>query len=265
MAPSHYNPAKRSLGQNFLIDESVISRIVAALGEISGANVVEIGPGRGALTAKLIEAGAVLTLIEKDWAMAELWRKAGQPRVIEADFLALNIDDMFSADFPPPSKLIGSLPYNVATPILERIASKSHYFSDVVFMFQREVAERICALPSNSPRGYLSVISQSAFEIERLFDVPPDAFEPRPKIWSTVLYFRPKPKPSFEQDGFRRLVSLGFQQKRKTLANNLKPYFEKLSVALDLAHIDGRRRAEDLSLEEWVRLNDTFDALGKRA
>jgi len=265
MAQSNYTPAKRSLGQNFLIDESVISRIVSALGDISGANVVEIGPGRGALTLKLIDAGAELTLIEKDRAMAELWRNAGQPRVIEADFLALDIDDLFSANFPPPSKLIGNLPYNVATPILERIASRSHYFSEIVFMFQREVAERISAPPSSSARGYLSVISQSAFEIERLFEVRPDAFEPRPKIWSTVLYFRPKPKPPFAQDGFRRLVSLGFQQKRKTLANNLKPYFEKLSVALDRAHIDGRRRAEDLALEEWIRLNATFDALGKRA
>jgi 16S rRNA (adenine1518-N6/adenine1519-N6)-dimethyltransferase len=249
MANSNFRPAKRSLGQNFLIDERVIGRIVESLGEINNVDVVEIGPGRGALTQRLITAGSKLTVIEKDTSLAEDWRRESSVDAIEADFL-----DVDPANLPPGARLIGNLPYNISTAILERVAECRERFPVAVFMFQREVAERIVAPPSTSERGYLSVVSQAAFAIERLFDVAPEAFRPRPKVWSTVVRFTPRPQSEMDEAGFRRLVSLSFQQRRKTLTNNLKQYYQGLEESLQTIGVDGRRRAESLELEEWLRL-----------
>lgn len=255
MKEVQFNPAKRSLGQNFLIDEQIISRIVDSLGNVADERVVEIGPGRGALTDELLARQAKLTVIEKDTKLAETWRANAGVHVIASDFLKL---DLTSLDFP--ANLIGNLPYNISTAILERVAEIRESFPVVVFMFQREVAERIAAQPSTKERGYLSVISQAAFDIERLFDVPPDAFRPRPKVWSTVIRLTPRQSSPADSNAFRKLVSLSFRQKRKTLSNNLKASISDLEIRLDRAGIDGMRRAETLSLDEWLQLHSAINS-----
>ena len=252
MRPPHR--PKRSLGQNFLRDPAIVERIVAALDVSADDDVIEIGPGQGALAECVLVAGARVTAIEfdRDLAPALRERLASSDRlnVIEAD--ALDID--LAAIVPGSAKLVANLPYNISTPILQRLIDQRAVFSRLVLMFQREVVERISAPPGGKERGYLSVIAENAFDIEYLFDVPPQAFFPVPKVWSSVVRLTPKPK-AVDEGELTRLVSEAFRHKRKNLRNNLQ------DVPADVfaeASIDPTRRAETLSLEEWRSLYDAI-------
>ncbi len=250
--------AKRSLGQNFLVDDSVVGRIVDALGNIEDVSVVEIGPGRGALTAKILDKGALLTAIEKDTILAADLRLEYQDRsnfkCVEADVLQVEFASTISATAENPVKLIGNLPYNISTAILERIAAERELFSQAVFMFQREVVRRIIAKPGDSERGYFTVLVEAAFDGTHLFDVPPTAFRPEPKVWSSVVSLTPKIHSIADERGFRKLVAAGFAQKRKNILNNLKHFVADANTLLANASIDPRRRAETLRLDEWFTL-----------
>lgn len=273
--------AKKSLGQNFLRDDTVIRRIVDALQHKDTDTVIEIGPGRGALTEKLLDTGAKVIAIEIDREFVPALRVQFhfQPNfsVIEADVLDVDFakvgtdcvsgrevlieETSLPTESEPPTdaggsdlKLVGNLPYNISTPILQRLIEQRHLFSRLVLMFQREVVERITAPPGGKERGFLSVLVENAFATEHLFDVPPQAFLPMPKVWSAVVLLTPKPAGIGDEPGFRRLVSLSFAQKRKTILNNLKPVLENASVHLAGSGIDGNRRAETLTLEEWKTL-----------
>ncbi len=250
--------AKRSLGQNFLVDDTVVSRIVGALGDIDGVSVVEIGPGRGALTEKILDGGASLTAIEKDTVLAAELRLEYKERenfqCVEADVLQVDFASTISANAENPVKLIGNLPYNISTAILERIAAERELFSQAIFMFQREVVDRIIAKPGDSERGYYTVLVEAAFDGRHLFDVPPTAFRPQPKVWSSVVSLTPKPHSVADERGFRKLVAVGFAQKRKNILNNLKHSIADAAVLLANTSIDPRRRAETLTLAEWLSL-----------
>ena len=247
--------AKRSLGQNFLVDQSVVERIVGALDPQQDDVVLEIGPGRGALTEHLVAPAGELVVLEYDDSLAaqlvERFRDHPNFRLIKGD--ALDID---FAGISPGRKLrlISNLPYNISTAVLQRLFDYPAVFSDCVLMFQREVVDRISAAPGTKDRGYLTVLTEAHFTVEKLFDVPPNSFRPAPKVYSSVVRLTPRITRGSQSAMFRKLVAAAFQQKRKTLANNLKREFP--DIAFDKAGIDPSRRAETLSLDEWIALLD---------
>lgn len=259
MRPTERHRAKKALGQNFLADDRYISRITKAISPMPGDTVIEIGPGLGALTAMLVKSGADVVAIELDKDLFEgLKEKFGgldNFRLIEGD--ALEVD--YASLTPQPVKLAANLPYNISTAILQRLAEHAQHFSSLILMLQMEVVERITATPGSSARGFLTVIVEASFKAEKLFDVPPDAFRPRPKVMSSVVKLTPRGSEVDGPDGFRRLVSVAFAQKRKTILNNLKGVYPEADKILADAGIEARRRAEDLSLDEWLRLHAAIE------
>lgn len=251
--------AKRSFGQNFLVDQDYIRKIVDALQITENEHIIEIGPGRGALSKEILGRGARLIAIELDRGMVNIL----QARFHQNARFILIQEDALKVDFPnlissPPVKLVANLPYYISTPILRRLIDVGGLFNRLVLMFQREVVDRIIAPPGRKERGFLTVLVEAFMKVDRLFDVPPAAFRPAPKVWSSVVRLTPKPKQSIDLLRFEQLVSAGFAQKRKTILNNLKVVFHDAGRALDEAGIDPRTRAEALSLEDWRRLDDVL-------
>lgn len=251
--------AKKSLGQNFLLDRDVITRIIDALDLGPDETVIEIGPGQGALTERLIEKAVRVIAIEFDRDLIPIlntrFASFGNFHLINGDALNVDFASLLKVTGSGRKvKLVANLPYNVSTPILQRLIDQRHLFSRLVLMFQREVVERITASPGGKERGFLSALVENAFDSEYLFDVPPQAFQPVPKIWSAVV--RLTPKRSFVRDDllFKKIVSASFSQKRKNILNNLKPVFDDAVTLLEDTQIDGKRRAETLTLDEWRRL-----------
>jgi 16S rRNA (adenine1518-N6/adenine1519-N6)-dimethyltransferase len=251
----HYS--KRSLGQNFLVDESYIARILAAVSPAKGDTVVEIGPGRGAITEGLVASGARVIAVELDRDLIAPLREhfAGSTNfaVVELNALEADFTDLVAAS-AGATKLVANLPYYISTAILQRLIEHRDAFSSMVLMFQREVVERIAAEPGNSDRGFLTVLVEAAFNVEHLFDVPPVAFRPSPKVFSSVVRLSPKDSTIEDHADFRQLLSSAFAHKRKNILNNLKLRFPNAGSALASAGIDPRRRAETLSLDEWNNL-----------
>ncbi len=253
--------AKKSLGQNFLRDETVVNRIVDALDLQNNETVIEIGPGQGALTGRLLEDACKVIAVEFDRDMITLLRERFDSlsnfNLINDDALNVNFPDVLKTyGVAEKAKLVANLPYNISTPILQRLMEQRHLFLSLVLMFQREVVERITASPGGKERGFLSVLVENAFDAEYLFDVSPQAFQPVPKVWSAVVRLTPKESAVSDEILFRKIVSMSFSQKRKNILNNLKPIFADASGILEHTGIDGRRRAETLALDEWKKLTD---------
>lgn len=253
--------AKKSLGQNLLSDPIYVNKIIDAVAPSETDTIIEIGPGRGALTERLVESGANVIAIELDRDFVPILREkfAGNQnfQVLEEDALTVDFNSLISNNSTfdiRHSKLVANLPYYISTAILQRLAEQRQCFSELVLMFQKEVVDRITAEPGNSDRGFLTVLVEASFEIEKLFDVPPEAFRPVPKVWSSVVRLKPKATDIADQIAFRNIVSLAFAQKRKTILNNLKPHFTNASGSLKDAGIEPSRRAETLTLDEWIAL-----------
>ncbi|HQZ95143.1 MAG TPA: 16S rRNA (adenine(1518)-N(6)/adenine(1519)-N(6))-dimethyltransferase RsmA [Pyrinomonadaceae bacterium] len=249
---------KKSLGQNFLKDESVIDRIVAALNISEGETVVEIGPGRGALTDRLVSTGVNVIAIEIDRELVPILRTQfhfnPNFKIVEADILTCDLESIIAGSDPAKTKLIGNLPYYISTPIIQHLIEYRHLFSRMLLMLQREVVERLTAKPGESERGFITVMVEDALDAKHLFDVEPRAFFPAPKVWSSVMSLEPKVSEIIDDKAFRRLVSVGFSQKRKTIQNNLKTAFPNASELLTASGIEPIRRAETLTLDEWKKL-----------
>ena len=267
------NRPKPKIGQHFLADPSIAQRIVDALGDVSQATVVEIGPGAGALTATLAAHARRLIAIELDRVLAAQLRMkySATPNVeiIEGDVLAIDFSTLFG---PPPgrsrpglpvitskAKVVGNLPYYITSPILMRLFRFHEQFETMVIMVQREVGDRIAAKPNGSEYGLLSATVQLYAKVEKLFVVQPGAFRPPPKVQSAVL--RLTVVPQFERLGvpeeeFLEFLKLAFGQKRKTLVNNLKARYEprSLKAALEKSRIKPTVRAEAVSLEKMAEL-----------
>lgn len=265
--------AKKSFGQNFLVDENYIGKIIAALNPRAGETIVEIGAGRGALTEKLIASGANVIAVELERNMISIlngrFAQKKNFRLIEsdalkADFTTLVTDSQSITYNPKSAKLVANLPYNISTAILQNLIEQRFVFSEMILMFQREVVGRITARVGNSERGFLSVLTEAYLDAEKLFDVPPRAFLPAPKVTSAVVRLTPKPNTAISDDVlFRQIISAGFVQKRKTIFNNLKNappnLLEKIGGALFLLESCGiapERRAETLTIDEWKCLCD---------
>lgn len=254
--------AKKSFGQNFLVDENYIGKIIRALNLQEGETIIEIGAGRGALTEKLVESGAQVIAIELERDMISFLKEKFRGRenfqLIEAD--ALKVD--FSAlGVHQSAKLVANLPYYISTAILQKLIEHRTVFSEMILMFQKEVVERITAQAGNSDRGFLTVLVENYLSAEKLFDVPPRAFRPAPKVWSSIVRLRPNlAENDFSAELFFKIVSVAFTQKRKTILNNLKNFnsfnsetadWEKILVESEIEH---NRRAESLKIEEWKNL-----------
>ncbi len=243
--------ARKRFGQHFLVDGSIIDRIVDAIDPRPGQALVEIGPGRGALTAPVLERSGALTVIELDRDLAARLRRTPGLDVIEAD--VLNVD---FARLPAASsaklRVVGNLPYNISTPILFHLLEASHAVEDQHFMLQKEVVDRIAALPGNKDYGRLTVMLQWRYEIETLLDVPPESFDPPPRVDSAVLRMTPLPlRDDVEPALLRELVTVGFSQRRKLLRHTVGRW---LDARQSDQPFDLQRRAEEVPVDEWIAL-----------
>jgi len=254
--------ARKRFGQHFLHDRGIIQRILTALGPQPGDIIVEIGPGLGALTRPLLEYCAPLHVVELDRDLAARLRAEFPPErlvVHEAD--ALKFD--FRALAVPGRRLriVGNLPYNVSTPLLFHLLDQADCISDMLFMLQKEVVERMAASAGGKDYGRLSVMLQWRLRVEKLFDVRPGAFTPPPKVDSAVVRLTPHAVPPIAIDNaeaLARVVRAAFSQRRKTLRNTLKGLFTP--EAMQALDIDPTRRAETLSLAEFARLANSLAA-----
>jgi len=260
---------KRRLGQNFLVDKNAIERIISALDPQPDETILEIGPGRGALTSRLVNRAGRVVAVEFDRDLVpqlrEQFSNAANLVLIEADALTA---DLCKAIQPAPlARVVANLPYNIGTAILQRLIEQRQCLSEMTLMLQREVVERISAQPGSSERGYLSVLVEAYCETERLFDVSPQSFRPAPKVWSTVMRLRVRPQIAASVNDEKllwQIVSAGFAHPRKTILNNLReapPAIQELlkkrggaSIVLCDACVTPLRRAETLTVEEWAWL-----------
>jgi 16S rRNA (adenine1518-N6/adenine1519-N6)-dimethyltransferase len=270
--PSSFLPhpsAKRRFGQNFLVDNHVVDRILAAVNPQPGETIIEIGPGRGALTKGLVRRRARVIAIEFDRDLAPRLRDDFR----EHDNFVLVVADALQTDFckaiqPAQSaRVVANLPYNVGTAILQKLIEQRNCITEMTLMLQREVADRVTAAPDSLERGYLSVVVEAYCEAEPLFDVSPQAFRPVPKVVSRVVRLQVREKIAADvkdENLLWQIVSAGFAHPRKTILNNLREAPEAIqellrkrggaSIVLCDAAIPALRRAETLALEEWALL-----------
>ncbi len=265
--------AKPKLGQHFLVDDAAAMRIVEALGDISQATVLEIGPGRGALTSLLARRARRLIAIELDRVLAAQLRMnfglTPNVEIIEGDVLAMDFHTIFGQkpglsrpgleQAQQAVRVVGNLPYFITSDILFRLFSYRQYFETIVLMVQREVADRLVAKPGKSEYGVLSATTQLYARVDNLFTLPPSSFSPPPKVHSSVVRLTIDSRIEslhVPEAAFIKFLRLAFGQKRKTLWNNLKSDYDPkvLRAALEKTGIKPTVRAEALSLEKTAAL-----------
>ena len=265
--------AKKKFGQNFLVDEQIIADIIGAIHPEPADNMVEIGPGLGALTRPLLKRLNHLHVVEIDRdIIARLKNEYPQDNPPNPDFkggansnpkLTIHAGDALEFDFatlPVSLRIVGNLPYNISSPLLFHFAAYAERIKDMHFMLQNEVVERMVAAPSTPEYGRLSVMLQYRFFMEKLLDVPPESFRPAPKVDSAIVRMTPLPASKIivrNEKLFAAIVRTAFGQRRKTLRNTLRGYlaeadFEKLGI-------DAQLRAENLGVAEFARVANYLD------
>ncbi len=275
MTPMHrqhspHQPRKR-FGQNFLQDASVIDRINAAVYPQSDEHLVEIGPGQGALTAALLESDCTLDVIELDrdlvpGLLASFSLKPGftlhSADALNFDFASLVKHRSAESDNRDTRlRVVGNLPYNISTPLIFKLLENCSIIRDMHFMLQLEVVERLAAVPGNKNWGRLGIMAQYQCQVEHLFDVPPHAFKPAPKVQSAIVRLTPWPQSPWlpcHEPQLRALVKAAFAQRRKTLRNNLKEIID--STQLEALGIDPGARAETLQLTQFIEITNALHA-----
>lgn len=258
--------AKKALGQNFLVDGNVLANIVKAADISPEDMVLEVGPGRGALTSRLAEAAARVVAVEYDRDLVPLLRNElggyQSLEIINADILRVNLQEALRYSAGDKWKVVANLPYNISSQILFCFIEERAMFSELLLMLQKEVGDRLLAPPSCKDYGVLTVFCRLYFDVERVMLVKPASFRPVPKVDSVVLRFRVLGKPRVDVGDellFRRVVKASFAQRRKTLLNCLKGIDASADEAglrrvLESAGIDPRRRGETLSLDDFALL-----------
>lgn len=269
--------ARKQFGQHWLCSDKALNRIVQAaeLRPAShpqpGDRILEIGPGRGALTRQLLPLAESVVAVEIDHGLCELLVKKLGSRdnflLLQGDFLSLDVEALLPPlpKFQRPNKVVANIPYNITGPILEKLlgtiaAPVQDPFDLIVLLVQKEVALRLCAKPKSTHFGALSVRVQYLADCEFICDVPAKAFQPPPKVDSAVIRLRPRPleQPAQDPKRLETLVKLGFSSKRKMLRNNLQSLIDRdqlVALLTDLG-INPQTRAEDLSVAEWIALSD---------
>jgi 16S rRNA (adenine1518-N6/adenine1519-N6)-dimethyltransferase len=271
----HY--AKKRFGQNFLVDDSVIRQIVDCIQPQAEDLMIEIGPGLGAMTKPLLSRLDFLNVIELDRDIIPKLKINCQLADIEnGNKLVINETDVLKFDFAAfhsqqtkltdsdekKLRIVGNLPYNISTPVLFHLLNYRHLIQDMHFMLQKEVVDRIVAIPGVKNYGRLSVMLQTFCDVQSLFDVPPYAFRPAPKVNSAILRLQPKKRFENSIDNFSRyekLVRQAFSQRRKTLKNTLKKLCSAEQIVT--AGLLPGQRAEELSVSDFVKLYQTLDYL----
>ncbi|MEW6128422.1 MAG: 16S rRNA (adenine(1518)-N(6)/adenine(1519)-N(6))-dimethyltransferase RsmA [Acidobacteriota bacterium] len=270
--------AKKSLGQNFLVDAGISQRIVEQVGATRRDIIIEIGPGEGAITGLLLKTCGYLVAVEIDQRFIQILQsqfRGERFKLVAADALKIAWQQLISEaidewkklnadekDFPGV-RVVANLPYYISTPILERLLNLGNEISDLTLMLQEEVVDRITATPGNKEYGYLTVFVEYHAEATKLFRVSPQSFRPVPGVWSALLHLKIRKQPPVEvQDNARffALIRAAFAHRRKTILNNLKSaastlhFHSEILSALKEADIEPQRRAETLSLKDFERL-----------
>jgi 16S rRNA (adenine1518-N6/adenine1519-N6)-dimethyltransferase len=246
-----HKPRKR-FGQNFLVDEKVINQIVSTVSPKKNDTVIEIGPGKGALTFPLINHLEKIHVIEIDRDLISFLQKKNNKKISihESDALVFNFDQ-----FKQNIRIVGNLPYNISSPLLFHLLNYRDNIIDMTFMLQKEVVDRIVAPPGSKVYGRISVIMQAFFDTELMFVVPKESFNPQPKIESAILYLKTKSKPLVQNSKpLEEIVKIAFSQRRKTLKNCLKSVLDQSQTDIDLS-----QRAEMLSVEKFVTLMNDYE------
>lgn len=257
--------AKKSMGQNFLVDGNVLSRIVEAVDLGPTDRVLEIGPGRGALTSLLVRKAAHLLAVELDRQLVPLLERefsaSDNIEFIQADILKVSLTDLLGSRWGGKWKVAANLPYNISSQVIFKFLDNVRLFSSLILMLQKEVGDRLIAAPGTKEYGILSVFCNLHFDMSRVLIVKPGAFRPVPKVDSVVLKFVPLAAPRQDVGDealFRQVVKAAFSQRRKTLSNCLKSAgiveAEHLDTLFGTSGIDGGRRGETLSLAEFAAL-----------
>jgi 16S rRNA (adenine1518-N6/adenine1519-N6)-dimethyltransferase len=257
--------AKKSLGQNFLLDLNLTAKIARAAGDLTGKNVIEIGPGPGGLTRALLDTGATAVYaVERDdrciAALQEVIQAHPGRLIVHADD-AMKVD--VTALCPAPRAIVANLPYNIATPLLIGWLEKATEFDSLTLMFQKEVAERMAAKPRTKDYGRLSIITQWLTRAEKKFDIPPSAFTPQPKVTSTVMHLKPRHdrQDSIPFDVMEKVTAAAFGQRRKMLRQSLKTLNVDVEKLLTNANIADTARAEEIDIAGFIRMAEAFQKL----
>jgi len=245
-----HTPRKR-FGQHFLADEAVVGAIVDAIDPKPGQALVEIGPGLGAMTNPLVERCERLTVIELDRDLAARLRKRSELNVIESDVLKADFAAI-ATQAGQKLRVVGNLPYNISTPILFHLLEHVDHVVDQHFMLQKEVVDRMAASPGNKDYGRLSVMLQWRYDIESVLDVPPEAFDPPPRVDSAVVRMQPLPLAvGVNAKLLGELVTVAFSQRRKLLRNTLGRWLDERAFA---GEFDTQRRAEEVPVSDYLAL-----------
>ncbi len=243
--------ARKRFGQNFLIDRQVIERIVSIISPKKEDDIVEIGPGKGAITFPLLEQLNKLNVVEIDRDLIALLQSSQNTKLIihEADALSFDYSQVSNN-----LRVVGNLPYNISSPLLFHLISHKDNIIDMTFMLQKEVVDRIVAKNNCKNFGRLSVVMQSFFDVELIFTVPRESFMPQPKIESAIVYLKTRQKPLIDDIKLlEKVVKICFSQRRKTLKNCLKSYLDQKQTEIDLS-----QRAEMLSVENFITLTEDY-------
>ncbi|MBB6521167.1 16S rRNA (adenine(1518)-N(6)/adenine(1519)-N(6))-dimethyltransferase RsmA [Pseudoteredinibacter isoporae] len=263
---SFSHKARKRFGQNFLSDPGIIQRIVSSIAPKTDDNIVEIGPGKGAITELLLEVCPKLNVVELDRDLIPIllaqFAKYKDFKIHQADALKFDFSSL-TDDGQQALRIVGNLPYNISTPLIFHLLSYHGTVKDMHFMLQKEVVERMAAVPGQKSYGRLGIMVQYYCQVENLFLVPPECFQPKPKVDSAIVRLKPYqelPHPARNVKLLERVVNVAFQQRRKTLRNGLKQLAS--AEQLDALNTDISVRAENLSVAEFVALSDELLELG---
>ncbi|MDA8562020.1 16S rRNA (adenine(1518)-N(6)/adenine(1519)-N(6))-dimethyltransferase RsmA [Gammaproteobacteria bacterium] len=253
--------ARKRFGQHFLHDKNIIKRLVQVISPKSDQHIVEIGPGQGALTVPILELIGKIEAIELDkdliHPLTERCLKKGELNIHQADALKFDFSTLFNNQ--TPLRIIGNLPYNISTPLIFHLLTFSKYISDMHFMLQKEVVDRIAAPPQSRDYGRLSIMVQYHCEVNALFDIPPTAFYPSPQVQSKIIKLSPYhdiPHTAKNYEHFATVVKTAFSQRRKTIRNSLSTIvtdsdWEKITI-------DSKLRPEQLGVLEFLKISNHF-------
>jgi 16S rRNA (adenine1518-N6/adenine1519-N6)-dimethyltransferase len=261
-----HTPRKR-FGQNFLIDNNIIAAIIAAINPLPGQHILEIGPGEGVLTEALVASKAKVDAVEIDRDLAQQLQNRFTVNNFNLhciDVLKFAINELKIQSKDHKLRIVGNLPYNISTPLLFKLFNDINIITDMFFMLQHEVALRLAAKPNTKDYGRMSVMAQYYCDMQIILNVPPTAFEPAPKVNSSVVHFIPHLKPTVivaNHDLLHEVVTQAFSQRRKTIANSLKPLIN--SASLNALQIDPQLRAENLTLFNYAQITNYISAQGE--
>lgn len=253
--------ARKKFGQHFLSDQNILDRIVRSINPKVGQRILEIGPGQGAMTALILRKASKMEAIEIDFDLVEMLKSLYPTLILyPCDILRFEFSRLQAQ--PASLRIIGNLPYNISTPILFLLLNNISLIQDMHLMLQKEVIDRMVASPGNKIYGRLSVMLQPFFDIQRMFNIAPNAFSPPPKVDSSFVRMVPWAENKTEisnRQHYENLVRAAFSQRRKTLRNTLKGLLDDTAIRNE--EIDPQRRPETLSISEFARLSNCYTNL----